>query len=223
MTNAPVTPTAVPAAPPRHLAMSLWAVVVAVLTQAALAGLFLSGATGARLVHTVVGWVLPWAALVVAAMVGASHRRGSCPPRLALAVYPLPVLLWVQETLGHVPAAATTAIHVPLGVALAVHSAVLAVLFTSRRAPAASPRRDACESAPGRAGPADAGGVTMRTVVAVAVGLVVGAVAGVALNQVLGVAGLVLMGDAGRLPALRLVPAVTAAIGAVVAVTLARR
>lgn len=133
MTTAPATPVPAPLAPPRHLAVLLWAIVAAVLTQATLAGLFLSGVTGARLAHTIVGWLLPWAALAVAVAVGASHSRRACPPRLALAVYPLPVLLWTQEMLGHVPAAATTAVHVPLGVALAVHSAVLAVMFTMAR------------------------------------------------------------------------------------------
>lgn len=210
-------PPAAATVPPRHLALLVWAVAAAVIVQAGLAGLFLSGVAGARLVHTIVGWLLPWAAVAVAVVVAVAHRRGACPPRLARAVYPLPVLLWIQEVLGHVPAPVTTAIHVPLGVALAVHAAVVASLLTAAR-----PRADS----PGHVGGRPThrrDGTRMRTVVAVGVGLVVGALAGVAVNQVLGLAGLVLLGEVHQLRGLRFVPALTALIGAATAVALTRR
>lgn len=108
--------------------MALTTITVAVLVQAAAAGLFLSGTGGARLVHTWVGSLLPYGAIVVAVIAGIHHRRGTCPPGVARATYALPVLLWVQMALGHVPAAATTAVHVPLGVALAIYPVVLAML-----------------------------------------------------------------------------------------------
>ncbi|MGH8952027.1 MAG: hypothetical protein ACRDX9_11435, partial [Acidimicrobiia bacterium] len=39
----------------------------------------------------------------------------------------LPVALWVQEALGHMPFAVSTAVHVPLGVAIFGSSVVLAL------------------------------------------------------------------------------------------------
>jgi hypothetical protein len=112
--------------------VSLSGIAAAVLIQATAAGLFLSGTGGARLVHTIVGSLLPYAALGVAAVAGVHHHRGTCRPGIAWATYALPVLLWVQMALGHVPAAATTAVHVPLGVVLAVYPVVLAMLAGPR-------------------------------------------------------------------------------------------
>lgn len=109
------------------LQAALWIVVAAILGQAALAGMFLSGISGARFAHLIVGWILPYVAIAVAVAAGVAHSRGSCRPAVAIATYPLPVLLWVQEVLGHVPAAATTAVHIPFGVALAVYAAMLAI------------------------------------------------------------------------------------------------
>ena len=103
----------------------LWSVVGAILVQATLAGLFLSVAGGARLAHTIVGWLLPWLALILAGVTVAVRTRLS--RGVAVAVYVLPVLLWIQEVLGHVPQPVTTAVHVPLGVALAIYSTVLAI------------------------------------------------------------------------------------------------
>lgn len=133
MTAPSLSSPAVARRAPRSLVVGLGAVAAGVLVQAVLAGLFLSVAPGARLVHTVVGFVLPYLALVVAVVAAVHHARGTARARLAVAVYPLPVLLWLQEVLGHVPAAATTAVHVPLGVLLAVYSTVLAVLATQSR------------------------------------------------------------------------------------------
>lgn len=127
----PPGPSATRAGSSRSLVVLLLGVTAGVLLQATLAGLFLSGVGGARLAHTVVGWLLPYAALVVAVVAAVHHRRGSCPRGVAIATYPLPVLLWVQEMLGHLPASATTAVHVPLGVSLAVYPVVLAFLARS--------------------------------------------------------------------------------------------
>lgn len=106
----------------------LWCVAAGVVGQAVLAGLFLSGVGGARIAHTVMGLVLPFFAIAVAIVAGVHHRRGSVPPRVAIATYPLPVLLWVQEMLGHMPFPTTTAVHVPLGVTLAIYPVLLAGL-----------------------------------------------------------------------------------------------
>lgn len=118
---------------PRVLVGLLWMLVAGVLVQATLAGLFLSGVSGARLAHVIVGWVLPFAAIAVAVAAGVAHARRAVPAPLAFAVYPLPVLLWVQEVLGHLPFPVTTAIHVPLGVTLTVYPGVLAVLAARHR------------------------------------------------------------------------------------------
>lgn len=123
---------------PRTLVVSSSAIAAAVLVQATTAGLFLAGTGGARLVHTIVGSLLPYGALGVAALAGVHHHRGTCRPGVAWATYALPVLLWIQMALGHVPAAATTAVHVPFGVTLAVYPVVLAMLAGSDRT--ASPR-----------------------------------------------------------------------------------
>lgn len=127
---------------PRSLIVLLWALSAAVLTQAFLAGLFLSGISQARLAHIIVGWLLPYAAIAVAVAAAISHTRRTCPARHAIAIYPLPVLLWIQEVLGHLPLQVSTAIHVPLGVTLAVYPAVLAVLI------GASHPRDGVRSSP---------------------------------------------------------------------------
>ena len=108
------------------LAALLAIAALAVLAQAVLAGMFLSGTPGARMAHTVVGFVLPYYALVVAVLAAFGRRKG--PARApAPAVYLLPVLLWVQEVLGHLPFPWSTVVHVPLGVLLfagALHLAI---------------------------------------------------------------------------------------------------
>ncbi len=124
----------------RMLQVALWVVVAAVVGQAALAGLFLSGVTGARFAHLIVGWLLPYLAIAVAVVAGVAHARGDCRPAVAIATYPLPFVLWVQEVLGHVPVAATTAVHVPLGVLLAVYSAGLALHASRPAVPGRRPR-----------------------------------------------------------------------------------
>jgi hypothetical protein len=111
----------------RTFALLVGGIAAGVLAQAVLAGLFLSGAGGARVPHIVVGWLLPYVA-VVPAILGIVLRSGSelsLTTTIAAAV--LPVVLFVQEVLGHLPAAATTAIHVPLGVVLFGWSLLLTI------------------------------------------------------------------------------------------------
>lgn len=131
--RSPAPPPPVRRGRPGVLVGALWLLALAVLVQASLAGLFLSGVSGARLAHVIVGWLLPFAAIGVAVVAGVAHARRTVTASLAIAVYPLPVLLWIQEVLGHVPFPVTTAIHVPLGVTLTVYPAVLAVLATRSR------------------------------------------------------------------------------------------
>lgn len=130
MTTPPAPPSPRPAIG-WSLPVALWLLTAAVLLQASLAGLFLTGVGSARMVHVIVGWILPYAAIVVAVLAGVAHRRRACPPGMAAAIYPIPVALWIQEALGHVPNSITTAIHVPLGVALAIHLTAMAVLLTT--------------------------------------------------------------------------------------------
>lgn len=139
MTSAspPTPPPTTPAGPPRSLSVLLAVLAALVVAQGALAGLMLGGVAQARVVHVVVGWLLPYAAIVPAVVAGVTHSRRACPARLAMAVYPLPVVLWFQEVLGHLPMAWSIALHVPLGVGLAVYAAVVAVLLAT-----AGQRRD---------------------------------------------------------------------------------
>lgn len=129
MTGSPTPhlPPPAPVRPSRSLLVGLWLLTAGVLTQATLAGLFLSGQHHARLAHLIVGWLLPYVGIAVAVVAGICQARGTCASRHAIAVYPLPVLLWVQEMLGHLPLPSSTAVHVPLGVVLTVYPAVLAV------------------------------------------------------------------------------------------------
>lgn len=110
----------------------VWGVAAGVLAQAILAGLFLSGLAGARLVHTIVGAILPYYALVVAVVAAVMARGGGMPRSRRVAVYVLPFLLWLQEVFGHLPFAWATAVHVPLGVLLFAGAVLLAVSSRTR-------------------------------------------------------------------------------------------
>ena len=99
-------------AAPTAVTALLWVVVGAILLQATLAGLFLSVAGGARLAHIVLGWLLPWFAVLHTGVTVAVRARLS--HGLAIAIYVRRVLPWVQEVLGHVPAPVITAVHVSL-------------------------------------------------------------------------------------------------------------
>jgi len=112
-------------APSRVLIGSLYVVVAAVLTQAILAGLFISATAEARLAHLVVGSLLPWFGVIPA--VSAFRGRRNLDQRVVTGAILLPVALWVQGAIGHLPFAVSTAVHVPLGVAIFASSVVLAL------------------------------------------------------------------------------------------------
>ena len=123
--------------PPNPLLTALLFVVTGgVLLQAALAGSFIGGLANLRLVHTIVGWLLPFVAIAPAVAALAHRGAQPLPKAVTVGAAALPVVLWVQEMLGHMPGAATTAIHVPLGVLLFGGS--LALALASRRPAAAS-------------------------------------------------------------------------------------
>lgn len=100
------------------LSVSLMLIAGGILTQALLAGVFLSGTSEARMAHVIVGAVLPYLAIVPT--VSAWRRAGRREASRALAVGATLLLigLWVQEALGHMPWPVTTVIHVPFGVLL---------------------------------------------------------------------------------------------------------
>lgn len=106
-------------------------VVGSILTQAILAGMFISGVGPTRLAHLVIGSLLPWFA-IAPAVVALVHRR-RLPSGIVTGSVLLPVALWVQEALGHMPFAVATAVHVPLGVALFAGSLLLALASGRRR------------------------------------------------------------------------------------------
>lgn len=128
----------------RTLSILLWVVVAAVLVQAVLAGGFISGAAANwRLAHTIVAAFLPFYAIVVAVVAASRRRAGTLSGGVAVACYLLPVVLFVQEVLGHMPFPVSTAVHVPLGVTIFGGSIVLAQLAdrpVARPSPAPPPR-----------------------------------------------------------------------------------
>ncbi|GAB1511474.1 hypothetical protein [Actinophytocola sp. KF-1] len=119
-----------PAGTDRRPRLSLWVLRVAVtvhlvlvLAQPVLAGLFLTGNVDAIEVHSAVGGLVATASLVlIAAAVAYVVRRGR------LWVLPVMVVLFLAVG-GQVALGATRVLgaHVPLGVAIAVASALLAV------------------------------------------------------------------------------------------------
>ena len=116
----------------------LWVVAAVILFQAVLAGVFLSVAPQARFVHSVVGSLLPWFAIVPGVLGGVMWKRREVSGPVGLAIVLLPVLLLVQEVLGHMPFPVTTAVHVPLGVCLLTYVVLLAT--AAGRRPAADHR-----------------------------------------------------------------------------------
>ncbi|QBI19959.1 hypothetical protein ER308_10575 [Egibacter rhizosphaerae] len=138
----------------RALAVLLGLVALAVLAQAALAGLFLAGVPGARLGHMIVGWLLPWSAIVPAVMAVVAHSNRRVSRGVMIGAVLLPMLLFVQEALGHMPFAASTAVHVPYGVGLFAGTVLLAAAST--RPPTAAPRPE--EVPPPGASPAPGSG-----------------------------------------------------------------
>jgi hypothetical protein len=123
----------------RILAGLCYAVAAGVLTQAVLAGLFLSGTGGARVVHIYVGWVLTYFALAVPVVALVQRRRGRASRGVVAGGAVLPVALWVQEVLGAVPNPVTTIIHVPLGVTLFAYAVLLGLASTRPHPPRPRP------------------------------------------------------------------------------------
>jgi hypothetical protein len=109
------------------LGVSLYLIAAGILTQATLAGLFISGTAGARMTHVVVGAVLPYLAIVPVVSAWRRVTLGTVPRYVALWSTLLLIGLCAQEALGHMPFPVTTVIHVPLGVALFALSLLLAM------------------------------------------------------------------------------------------------
>lgn len=97
---------------------SLYVIAAGILTQALLAGFFLSGFPAARMTHVIVGAILPYLAIVPTVSAWRRANAGLVPRYVAVGSTVLLVGLWVQEALGHMPFPVTTVIHVPLGVLL---------------------------------------------------------------------------------------------------------
>lgn len=100
------------------LSISLFLIAAGILLQALLAGFFISGTSGARLLHLIVAAILPYLAIVPTVSAWRKSGRGMVTRNFAVGVTLLMVGLWVQEALGHMPFPVTTVIHVPLGVLL---------------------------------------------------------------------------------------------------------
>lgn len=93
-------------------------ITLGVLTQAILAGQFISGASDQLGVHGAVGGALELGALILL-LLAIAHRLFGERSRLALwGSIALSLALQVQAVLGWAPGAMPTAIHVPLGVCI---------------------------------------------------------------------------------------------------------
>lgn len=100
------------------LVVSLFLITAGILTQALVAGFFLSGTPDARMVHVIVGAVLPYLAIIPVVSAWRGVRQGIVSKFVAVGSTVMLIGLWVQEALGHMPFPVTTVVHVPLGVAL---------------------------------------------------------------------------------------------------------
>ncbi len=98
-----------------------------VLTQAALAGMFLSVSPGIQFVHMLVGSALPWIAIVPTVIAWVRAGQRAIPASFAVLVTLLTLGFWVQDALGHMGFPVTIAVHVPLGVVLFAGSTALAI------------------------------------------------------------------------------------------------
>ena len=93
-------------------------VTLGVLTQAILAGQFISGARDQLGTHGAVGGVLELAGLALL-VIAVAHRLSGERSRLALwGSVALGLALQIQAVLGWMPGQVPTAIHVPLGVCI---------------------------------------------------------------------------------------------------------
>src|SRR5690606_17535260 len=89
-----------------------------VLTQAALAGLFLSLNPSVQFVHMLVGSALPWIAIIPTVIAWVRVGQRAIPASFGVLVTLLTLGFWAQDALGHMAFPATIAVHVPLGVVL---------------------------------------------------------------------------------------------------------
>lgn len=114
-------------------------ITLTVLTQAVLAGQFVSGVSNAMPAHGAVGGLLELAAMVLL-VIAIAHRVAGERSRVALVgSVSLALALIVQGSLGWAPGAIPTAVHVPLGVCIFAGSLVLSIAMTRRGGTA--PRR----------------------------------------------------------------------------------
>lgn len=116
----------------RRLRMSHMVLASLVLIQAVTAGGFISGGLDTHYLHTVGGSALPLIATVITVAAWVAAGRGTWERRSAVLSTIATVLIWVETGLGHMPMPVTTAVHVPLGVAL---FGLLLILGHSRRSP----------------------------------------------------------------------------------------
>ena len=121
------------------LSATLGLIATGVLVQALLAGMFLSGTDGARMILVVVAAVLPYLTILPTVAAWRQVGRGVVPRRVAVGSTFLLIGMWVQEALGHMPWPMTTAIHIPLGVLLFALALGLTFAAWGKKAPA--PRR----------------------------------------------------------------------------------
>jgi hypothetical protein len=115
-------------------------VVLGVLTQAVLAGQFISGVSNAIPAHGAVGGVLELTSLVLL-IVAIAHRIAGERSGVALAgSLTLAVALNAQAALGWMPGAVPTAVHVPLGATIFAGAVALFIALARRRVtPAPAP------------------------------------------------------------------------------------
>jgi hypothetical protein len=107
------------------------------LTQAVLAGQFISGVRNAIPAHGAVGGLLELTSLVLL-IVAIAHRVAGERSRVALAgSLTLAVALNAQAALGWMPGAVPTAVHVPLGVGIFAGAVALLIALVRRGATAA--------------------------------------------------------------------------------------
>lgn len=118
-------------------------VTLGVLTQAVLAGQFISGMSNALPWHTAVAAVLELLAVLLL-LVAIAHRVSGERSRVALAgSIALALAVMVQATLGHIPGQVATAIHVPLGVCVFAATILMSVAMTRLRSVSARRRQTA--------------------------------------------------------------------------------
>ena len=112
-------------------------ITLAVLTQAVLAGQFVSGVSNAVPAHGAVGGVLELAAMVLLLVVIAHRVAGERSRVTLFGSVALALAITVQAGLGWAPGAVPTAVHVPLGVCIFAGSLLLSIAMIRRRSDAA--------------------------------------------------------------------------------------